>query len=39
MKGQQDVPLSRLEEYSTLEEMETEAAESARSSKSSIEGI
>lgn len=39
MKSQQDVPLSRLEEYSTLEEMETKAAESARSLKLSIEGI
>jgi hypothetical protein len=39
MKGQQDVPLSRLEEYSTLEEMETEAAELARFLKLSIEGI
>nr|YP_004376522.1 photosystem I assembly protein ycf4 [Ptilidium ciliare var. pulcherrimum]ADK89616.1 photosystem I assembly protein ycf4 [Ptilidium ciliare var. pulcherrimum] len=39
MKGQQDVPLSRIEEYSTLEDMETQAAELARFLKISIEGI
>ena len=39
MKSQQDVPLSRLEEYSTLEQMETKAAELARFLKLSIEGI
>jgi Ycf4 len=39
MKTQQDIPLSRLEEYSTLEEMETQAAELARFLKLSIEGI
>nr|QWW93369.1 photosystem I assembly protein Ycf4 [Notoscyphus lutescens] len=39
MKSQQDIPLSRLEEYSTLEEMETKAAELARFLKLSIEGI
>nr|YP_009667743.1 photosystem I assembly protein Ycf4 [Schistochila macrodonta]QCW58518.1 photosystem I assembly protein Ycf4 [Schistochila macrodonta] len=39
MKGQQDVPLTRIEEYLTLEEMETKAAESARFLKISIEGI
>ena len=39
MKGQQDIPLSRIEEYSTLEEMENKAAELARFLKISIEGI
>nr|YP_009668238.1 photosystem I assembly protein Ycf4 [Bazzania praerupta]QCW59013.1 photosystem I assembly protein Ycf4 [Bazzania praerupta] len=39
MKSQQDVPLSRLEEYSTLEEMETRAADLARFLKLSIEGV
>nr|YP_009667908.1 photosystem I assembly protein Ycf4 [Radula japonica]QCW58683.1 photosystem I assembly protein Ycf4 [Radula japonica] len=39
VKGQRDIPLSRIEEYSTLEEMETKAAELARFLKISIEGI
>lgn len=39
IKGQRDIPLSRIEEYSTLEEMETKAAELARFLKISIEGI
>nr|YP_009667990.1 photosystem I assembly protein Ycf4 [Jubula hutchinsiae]QCW58765.1 photosystem I assembly protein Ycf4 [Jubula hutchinsiae] len=39
IKGQQDVPLNRIEEYSTLSEMETEAAKLARFLKISIEGI
>nr|QWW92367.1 photosystem I assembly protein Ycf4 [Ptychanthus striatus] len=39
IKGQQDFPLSRIEEYSTLGEMETKAAELARFLKISIEGI
>nr|WIA67567.1 photosystem I assembly protein Ycf4 [Apopellia endiviifolia]WIA67655.1 photosystem I assembly protein Ycf4 [Apopellia endiviifolia]WIA67831.1 photosystem I assembly protein Ycf4 [Apopellia endiviifolia] len=39
IKGQQDVPLSRIEEYSTLREMEDKAAELARFLKISIEGI
>jgi len=39
IKGQQDVPLSRIEEYSTIEKMEDEAAELARFLKISIEGV
>nr|YP_010931964.1 photosystem I assembly protein Ycf4 [Pleurozia acinosa]WKR34986.1 photosystem I assembly protein Ycf4 [Pleurozia acinosa]WKR35158.1 photosystem I assembly protein Ycf4 [Pleurozia subinflata] len=39
IKGQRDVPLSHIEEYATLEEMETKAAELARFLKISIEGI
>nr|YP_010881527.1 photosystem I assembly protein Ycf4 [Pellia neesiana]WIA68605.1 photosystem I assembly protein Ycf4 [Pellia neesiana]WIA68691.1 photosystem I assembly protein Ycf4 [Pellia neesiana]WIA68777.1 photosystem I assembly protein Ycf4 [Pellia neesiana] len=39
IKGQQDIPLSRIEEYSTLREMEDKAAGLARFSKISIEGI
>nr|YP_010881355.1 photosystem I assembly protein Ycf4 [Moerckia flotoviana]WIA67307.1 photosystem I assembly protein Ycf4 [Moerckia flotoviana] len=39
MKNQQDIPLSRSEEYSTLREMEDEAAGLARFLKISIEGV
>lgn len=39
IKGQQDIPLSRVEEYLTLREMEDKAAELARFLKVSIEGI
>jgi hypothetical protein len=39
MKSQQNIPLSRIEEYSTLEEMESKAAELARFLKLSIEGM
>nr|YP_010399910.1 photosystem I assembly protein Ycf4 [Nowellia curvifolia]UQM88676.1 photosystem I assembly protein Ycf4 [Nowellia curvifolia] len=39
MKSQQNIPLSRIEEYSTLEEMESKAAELARFSKLSLEGM
>lgn len=37
MKGRQDIPLKRIEEYPTLEAMEIEAAELAHSLKVSIE--
>lgn len=39
IKGQPDIPLSRIEEYFTLREMEDKAAELARFLKVSIEGI
>lgn len=39
IRGQQDVPLSRIEEYPTLKDMEDKAAELARFLKISIEGV
>lgn len=39
IKGQQDVPLTRIEENLTPGEMEEKAAELARSSRVSIEGL
>uniref|UniRef100_A0AAT9UT82 Photosystem I assembly protein Ycf4 n=1 Tax=Pallavicinia longispina TaxID=280536 RepID=A0AAT9UT82_9MARC len=39
MRGQKDVPLSHIEEYSTLKEMENKAAELARFLKIPIEGV
>lgn len=39
IKGQQDIPLSRIEEFLTLREMEEKGAELARFLKVSIEGF